>query len=77
MCSSDLRLNVLTNIVGKLYSQIFREFDNRADDGEVISGDVKYHLGAEGEYTVNIYNKSRQEKITNEILDLANGQQGM
>ncbi|MDR1196479.1 MAG: ATP synthase F1 subunit gamma [Endomicrobium sp.] len=24
----------------------------------------------------NIYNKSRQEKITNEILDLANGQQG-
>lgn len=45
------RLNVLTNIVGKLYSQIFREFDNRADDGEVISGDVKYHLGAEGEYT--------------------------
>lgn len=25
----------------------------------------------------NIYNKSRQEKITNEILDLANGQQGM
>ena len=23
----------------------------------------------------NIYNKSRQEKITNEILDLANGQQ--
>ncbi|MDR1259897.1 MAG: ATP synthase F1 subunit gamma [Endomicrobium sp.] len=25
---------------------------------------------------VNIYNKSRQEKITNEILDLANGQQG-
>jgi F-type H+-transporting ATPase subunit gamma len=25
----------------------------------------------------NIYNRSRQEKITNEILDLANGQQGM
>ena len=25
----------------------------------------------------NIYNKSRQEKITSEILDLANGQQGM
>ncbi|MDR1511567.1 MAG: ATP synthase F1 subunit gamma [Endomicrobium sp.] len=26
-------------------------------------------------YLANIYNKSRQEKITNEILDLANGQQ--
>jgi F-type H+-transporting ATPase subunit gamma len=25
----------------------------------------------------NIYNRSRQEKITNELLDLANGQQGM
>jgi len=25
----------------------------------------------------NLYNKSRQEKITNEILDLANGQQGI
>lgn len=45
------RLNVLTNIVGKLYSQIFREFDNRAPEQEEISGDVKYHLGAEGEYT--------------------------
>ena len=45
------RLNVLTNIVGKLYSQVFREFDNKADDDDAISGDVKYHLGADGEYT--------------------------
>jgi len=45
------RLNVLANIVGKLYSQIFREFDNRAPETEVISGDVKYHLGDEGRYT--------------------------
>jgi len=29
------------------------------------------------ESLTNIYNKSRQEKITNEILDLANGQQGI
>jgi len=28
-------------------------------------------------YLANIYNRSRQEKITNEILDLANGQQGI
>lgn len=45
------RLNVLTNIVGKAYSQIFQEFDNRTDRADVISGDVKYHLGAEGQYT--------------------------
>ncbi|NLA29707.1 MAG: multifunctional oxoglutarate decarboxylase/oxoglutarate dehydrogenase thiamine pyrophosphate-binding subunit/dihydrolipoyllysine-residue succinyltransferase subunit, partial [Propionibacterium sp.] len=45
------RLNVLTNIVGKAYSQIFREFDNRAANDEVLSGDVKYHLGADGEFT--------------------------
>ncbi|MCL2315971.1 MAG: multifunctional oxoglutarate decarboxylase/oxoglutarate dehydrogenase thiamine pyrophosphate-binding subunit/dihydrolipoyllysine-residue succinyltransferase subunit [Actinomycetia bacterium] len=45
------RLNVLANIAGKLYSQIFREFDNRAPESEMISGDVKYHLGAEGNYT--------------------------
>nr|PZN34910.1 MAG: multifunctional oxoglutarate decarboxylase/oxoglutarate dehydrogenase thiamine pyrophosphate-binding subunit/dihydrolipoyllysine-residue succinyltransferase subunit [Actinomycetota bacterium] len=45
------RLNVLTNIVGKSYAQVFREFqgdmDPRAMGG---SGDVKYHLGAEGTY---------------------------
>lgn len=43
------RLNVLTNIVGKGYGQIFREFDgNLRATG---TGDVKYHLGIEGEYT--------------------------
>ncbi|HET8739707.1 MAG TPA: multifunctional oxoglutarate decarboxylase/oxoglutarate dehydrogenase thiamine pyrophosphate-binding subunit/dihydrolipoyllysine-residue succinyltransferase subunit, partial [Acidimicrobiia bacterium] len=45
------RLNVLTNIVGKGYAQVFREFQGdmepRAMGG---SGDVKYHLGAEGKY---------------------------
>ena len=45
------RLNVLTNIVGKLYSQVFREFDNRAPEVTDVSGDVTYHLGADGYYT--------------------------
>jgi len=40
------RLNVLTNIAGKTYSQIFREFEG--DFGTAGSGDVKYHLGTEG-----------------------------
>ncbi len=40
------RLNVLTNIAGKTYAQIFREFEG--DFGTTGSGDVKYHLGTEG-----------------------------
>jgi len=46
------RLNVLANIVGKSYSQIFREFEGNIDPRTVQgSGDVKYHLGAEGRFT--------------------------
>ena len=45
------RLNVLANIVGKPYAQIFREFEGNLDPGQAHgSGDVKYHLGAEGKY---------------------------
>lgn len=43
------RLNVLANIVGKSYRQIFREFEGDLDPASVEgSGDVRYHLGAEG-----------------------------
>ncbi|WP_036921695.1 multifunctional oxoglutarate decarboxylase/oxoglutarate dehydrogenase thiamine pyrophosphate-binding subunit/dihydrolipoyllysine-residue succinyltransferase subunit [Propionicicella superfundia] len=46
------RLNVLANVVGKSYSQIFREFDGVLDPrNSQGTGDVKYHLGAEGEFT--------------------------
>jgi 2-oxoglutarate decarboxylase len=45
------RLNVLANIVGKSYGQIFREFEGNLDVEAVQgSGDVKYHLGAEGTF---------------------------
>ena len=45
------RLNVLANIVGKSYAQIFREFEGNLDPRTAHgSGDVKYHLGAEGEF---------------------------
>jgi len=44
------RLNVLTNIVGKAYGQVFREFDHRAPSYDDISGDVTYHLGSDGSY---------------------------
>jgi multifunctional 2-oxoglutarate metabolism enzyme len=46
------RLNVLANIVGKSYGQIFREFEGNLDEFAVQgSGDVKYHLGAQGTFT--------------------------
>ncbi len=46
------RLNVLANIAGKTYGQIFREFEGTQDVGSAQgSGDVKYHLGTEGVYT--------------------------
>ncbi len=45
------RLNVLANIAGKSYGQIFREFEGKSDPNSVQgSGDVKYHLGTEGEF---------------------------
>ncbi|WP_104199415.1 multifunctional oxoglutarate decarboxylase/oxoglutarate dehydrogenase thiamine pyrophosphate-binding subunit/dihydrolipoyllysine-residue succinyltransferase subunit [Cryobacterium sp. Y29] len=43
------RLNVLTNIAGKTYGEIFREFEGTQDPRTVHgSGDVKYHLGTMG-----------------------------
>ena len=45
------RLNVLSNIIGKSYDAIFREFEGHLDPTSVQgSGDVKYHLGATGKY---------------------------
>lgn len=46
------RLNVLSNIVGKSYDQLFREFEGYIDPDSIQgSGDVKYHLGQEGTFT--------------------------
>src|SRR6266446_6935400 len=45
------RLNVLANIVGKPISQIFSEFEGNLNPSQAHgSGDVKYHLGATGNY---------------------------
>lgn len=45
------RLNVLTNIAGKSYKQIFSEFDGIYDtSSQQGTGDVKYHLGTGGIY---------------------------
>ncbi|NBU23456.1 MAG: multifunctional oxoglutarate decarboxylase/oxoglutarate dehydrogenase thiamine pyrophosphate-binding subunit/dihydrolipoyllysine-residue succinyltransferase subunit [Actinobacteria bacterium] len=46
------RLNVLTNVAGKTYGQVFKEFEGSVDTkGVQGSGDVKYHLGTEGVFT--------------------------
>jgi 2-oxoglutarate dehydrogenase E1 component len=45
------RLNVLANIVGKSYGEIFEEFEGNLDPDSVQgSGDVKYHKGATGRF---------------------------
>jgi len=45
------RLNVLANVIGKSYAQIFREFEGELDPSSTQgSGDVKYHVGATGKH---------------------------
>ncbi|HET9443187.1 MAG TPA: multifunctional oxoglutarate decarboxylase/oxoglutarate dehydrogenase thiamine pyrophosphate-binding subunit/dihydrolipoyllysine-residue succinyltransferase subunit, partial [Acidimicrobiales bacterium] len=45
------RLNVLANIVGKSYKEIFRDFEGDLDPATVQgSGDVKYHKGFTGRF---------------------------
>jgi 2-oxoglutarate dehydrogenase E1 component len=46
------RLNVLTNVAGKTYGQVFKEFEGNTDGKSVQgSGDVKYHLGTDSDIT--------------------------
>jgi 2-oxoglutarate dehydrogenase E1 component len=48
------RLNVLANIVGKSYGEIFEEFEGNLDPESVQgSGDVKYHKGASGTFVAS------------------------
>lgn len=45
------RLNVLANILGKTYDQIFKEFEGKAYEEGLFEGDVKYHLGYSSDIT--------------------------
>ncbi|GAB2617473.1 multifunctional oxoglutarate decarboxylase/oxoglutarate dehydrogenase thiamine pyrophosphate-binding subunit/dihydrolipoyllysine-residue succinyltransferase subunit [Pseudactinotalea suaedae] len=69
------RLNVLANIAGKSYGQIFAEFEGNQDPKTVQgSGDVKYHLGTEGEYTSLTGEKTRVYLAANPShLEAVNG----
>jgi len=43
------RLNVLANILGKSFKDIFTEFENKEYEDDTLMGDVKYHLGYSSE----------------------------
>jgi 2-oxoglutarate dehydrogenase E1 component len=48
------RLNVLANIMGKTYEEIFNEFEgNTTNDLTMGDGDVKYHMGYSSQYPTN------------------------
>jgi 2-oxoglutarate dehydrogenase E1 component len=52
------RLNVLANILGKTYEEIFNEFEgNATPDTTMGTGDVKYHLGFSSDVDTTSGNK--------------------
>ena len=53
------RLNVLANVLGKTYEQIFNEFEGSVPEMTMGDGDVKYHMG----YSSMI--KSESGKVVN------------
>jgi len=78
------RLNVLANVIGKSPQAIFREFEDRPEDGAEGAGDVKYHLGYTTRratccgHTVNIslcFNPSHLEYVNPVVVGRLRGKQ--
>ncbi|MFM9131543.1 MAG: multifunctional oxoglutarate decarboxylase/oxoglutarate dehydrogenase thiamine pyrophosphate-binding subunit/dihydrolipoyllysine-residue succinyltransferase subunit, partial [Actinomycetota bacterium] len=79
------RLNVLANVMGKDYNQIFKEFEGHISSDSVQgSGDVKYHLGAHGSYvsaagaTIDVElaaNPSHLETVNGVVLGMVRAKQ--
>ena len=84
------RLNVLTHIMGVSYAEILAEFEEGAAPGSALwvpdpgTGDVKYHHGATGDYTLRsggtvrvtlAPNPSHLEFVNPVILGMARTQQ--
>lgn len=60
------RLNILANIMGKTYEQIFSEFEGTAAvDQTMGSGDVKYHMGYSSEVTTTDNKKVHLQLMPN------------
>ncbi|MFM8843700.1 MAG: multifunctional oxoglutarate decarboxylase/oxoglutarate dehydrogenase thiamine pyrophosphate-binding subunit/dihydrolipoyllysine-residue succinyltransferase subunit, partial [Actinomycetota bacterium] len=54
------RLNVLANVAGKSYGQIFQEFEGHYQENAIQgSGDVKYHLGTYGDFVTESGEKTK------------------
>ncbi|MEJ2006093.1 MAG: thiamine pyrophosphate-dependent enzyme, partial [Cyclobacteriaceae bacterium] len=78
------RLNVLANIMGKTYEEIFSEFEGTTDpDLTMGDGDVKYHLGYSSQITTpsdkEVYvkltpNPSHLEAVDPVVLGYTRGQ---
>jgi len=78
------RLNVLANIMGKTYEEIFNEFEGNTDpDLTMGDGDVKYHLGYSSHIKTtsdkNVYvklapNPSHLEAVDPVVLGYTRGQ---
>jgi len=81
------RLNVLANVAGKSYGQIFQEFEGNYAENEVHgTGDVKYHLGTKGTFrseagkTTQIYlaaNPSHLEAVNPVLEGIVRAKQDM
>ena len=79
------RLNMLVNVMGKDYSQLFKEFEGHVSADSVQgSGDVKYHLGAHGTYvsangnSINVElaaNPSHLETVNGVVLGMVRAKQ--
>lgn len=59
------RLNVLANIMGKTYEEIFNEFEGNVAQMTMGDGDVKYHLGFRSDYPVENGKKVHLELMPN------------
>jgi 2-oxoglutarate dehydrogenase E1 component len=60
------RLNILVNIMNKPYHRVFAEFEGNIDTRTIQgSGDVKYHLGAEGTHETKSGNSIQLELMPN------------
>ncbi|HDR50458.1 MAG TPA: 2-oxoglutarate dehydrogenase E1 component [Mariniphaga anaerophila] len=59
------RLNVLANILGKPYENIFKEFYGKEYEEDIWNGDVKYHLGYENEVQTDFGKKVKLKLMPN------------
>lgn len=59
------RLNILANILGKTYEEVFDEFEGNEPQKTMGDGDVKYHLGFRSNHTTNAGKKVFLELMPN------------